>query len=133
MKAFTCFLIDDDVDDQETFVSALSKISSSIRNVSASNGREALDKLAAGEVAPDIIFLDLNMPLMNGREFLKAIAGKERYRRIPIIILSTSSDSDTISETLQLGAKEFVTKPVRYADWETVLKIVLKEYYSGLR
>lgn len=132
MKAFTCFLIEDDADDQEIFINALGKINPAIRNISASNGQDALQKLSATKVKPDIIFLDLNMPLMNGREFLKAISGEEYYRTIPIIILSTSSDSDTIAETIQLGAKEFITKPVSYSEWETILKVVLKEFYSGL-
>jgi CheY-like chemotaxis protein len=133
VKAFTCFLIEDDADDQEVFINALSKISPAIRNISASNGKDALEKLGAGSVKPDIIFLDLNMPLMNGTEFLKAISGTEYYRKIPIIILSTSSDSDTIAETIQLGAKEFITKPVSYSDWETILRIVLTEYYGELK
>ena len=132
MKAFTCFLIEDDADDQEIFITALSKISPAIKNISASDGQDALDKLRAGELKPDIIFLDLNMPRMNGREFLKAISGEEYYRQIPIIILSTSSDNDTIAETIQLGAKEFITKPVNYSDWETILKIVLKEFCNDL-
>lgn len=132
MKAFTCFLIDDDADDQEIFISALGKISPAIRNISAYNGQDALDKLSASKEKPDIIFLDLNMPLMNGREFLQAISGNEWYQQIPIIILSTTSDSDTISETIQLGAKEFITKPASYSDWETILKVVLKEFYTGL-
>jgi CheY-like chemotaxis protein len=133
VRAFTCFLIEDDADDQEVFINALAKISPAIKNISASNGKDALEKLSAGKVKPDIIFLDLNMPLMNGTEFLKAISGTEYFRQIPIIILSTSSDSDTIAETIQLGAKEFITKPVSYSDWETILKIVLTEYYSELK
>jgi DNA-binding NarL/FixJ family response regulator len=132
VKAFTCFLIEDDADDQEIFINALLKINPAIKNISACNGKDALDKLRVADVKPDIIFLDLNMPLMNGRDFLKAISGKEYYRQIPIIILSTSSDSDTIAETIQLGAKEFITKPVSYADWEKILKVVLAEYYGEL-
>ena len=132
MKSFTCFLIEDDADDQEIFINALARIDPAIRNVSASNGQEALDKLRASRVKPDIIFLDLNMPRMNGTEFLKAIAGKKAYQQIPIIILSTSSDSDTIAETIQLGAKEFITKPANYSDWETILRIVLKEFYAEM-
>lgn len=130
MKNFTCFLIDDDADDQEIFLSAIENIDPEIRNVTAFNGLQALDKLNSKEVTPDIIFLDLNMPLMNGLQFLKELFKNRKFSNIPVIVLSTTKDQGTIAETIQLGAKHFITKPDSFSEWEKALKIVLNDFYS---
>lgn len=121
-KDFTCFLIDDDADDQEIFLSVLEKVAPAIRCYTASNGQEAIEKLIKEEVKPDVIFLDLNMPLMNGKQFLKACRVREECKNIPVIILSTSSDRATIEETRQLGARDYITKPERYSAWSSIIK-----------
>jgi CheY-like chemotaxis protein len=131
VKPITCLLIDDDIDDQEIFLSALSNIKIEIKNEVAFNGHEALQKLISGNVQPDIIFLDLNMPLMNGRQFLKEVNRRGVLTGIPIVILSTSSDKDTIAETLSLGAREFITKPDNFNDWERTLTTVLQNLVEG--
>lgn len=119
------FLVDDDTDDQEIFCNVLENISTTIECFTAVNGHEALQKLISGAVKPDLIFLDLNMPLMNGKEFLRAIKKMEGLKQIPVIILSTSSDSETIHETKMLGAKDFVTKPDKFSMWEKILRDLL--------
>ena len=93
----------------------------------ASNGREALDKLIRNEFQPDLIFLDLNMPLMSGKQFLEELKNYEELMKIPVVILSTSSDSKSIMETKALGAKHFITKPDKF----TVLEIKLKEFFTN--
>jgi CheY-like chemotaxis protein len=131
VKPITCLLIDDDIDDQEIFLGALNNIRIDIKHEIAFNGHEALQKLISGIVQPDIIFLDLNMPLMNGRQFLREVNRQGVLTGIPIVILSTSADKDTIAETLSLGAKEFITKPDNFKEWERTLKIVLQNLVEG--
>ena len=130
-KEFTCFLIDDDADDQEIFLTVLEEIVPSIRCFTASNGQEAIDKLTSAEFKPDLIFLDLNMPLMNGQQFLKACQRMERCRNIPVIILTTSSDRRSIEETKQLGARDYITKPDKFSAWGSIIKEKINAYRVG--
>ena len=107
----TCFLIDDDVDDQEIFVMALNQLDIQFHCFVASIGNDSLHKLKRETVLPDYIFLDLNMPRMNGKECLKELKKNERLQNIPVIIYTTSSSKADIEDTLKLGAAGFITKP----------------------
>jgi CheY-like chemotaxis protein len=118
-------LIDDDEDDQEIFRTALEKVDRSVDCTSLNNAREALNKLRANQLNPDLIFLDLNMPEMNGQQFLMEIKNDEVLSYIPIVILSTSSHRSTIDLTKELGAKEFYSKPDRFEDLIGIIKSVL--------
>lgn len=121
-EQFTCFLIDDDVDDQEIFMTVLEEVQPDIRCITAANGQEAIDKIRHQRLKPDLIFLDLNMPLMNGQQFLQACSAHDTCKEIPVIILTTSSDRRTIDETLQLGAKDYITKPDKFSEWGVVIR-----------
>jgi CheY-like chemotaxis protein len=127
-KEFTCFLIDDDADDQEIFLSVLEEVAPSIRCYTASNGREAINKLSTEKIKPDLIFLDLNMPLMNGKQFLAAYQLMDECRNIPVIILTTSSDKKSMEETMQLGARDYITKPDKFSAWGTLIKEKINAY-----
>lgn len=133
MNTLTCFLIDDDMDDREIFLSVLEDIAPEAVCETAINGQEAFDKLTAKQVNPDIIFLDLNMPLMNGSQFLKAINGQNGFSHIPIVILTTSSDPKTKEEVMKLGASEFITKPDKLAQWELTLQRTLNDFVRNNR
>ena len=126
MKYKNILLIDDDQDDQEIFVNALDKITNDLEYVAYTNASEALSKLEKKELTPDVIFLDLNMPIMSGQEFLKEIKSKVSLRQIPIIIFSTSSNPATIAETKELGAHNFITKPNKFH----ALVDLLKPYFE---
>ena len=119
-------LVDDDEDDRAFFLESMKSIDQNVICVSAQNGREALQTLLADDQKPDIIFLDLNMPLMNGREFLSVIKNYEQLQHIPIVILTTSSDEKVKLETTALGAKGFITKPDKFHLWESTLNEFLK-------
>src|SRR3954447_10691318 len=112
MKVKTCFLIDDDIDDQEIFELALKKVDDSIDCVFANDGAEALQKFMNDEsFMPDIIFLDLNMPQMNGKQCLSEIKKISRLQHIPVIIYTTTRSDADATETKMLGALDFITKP----------------------
>lgn len=107
------FLVDDDEDDQEFFLSVLSEIDSTLTCEVACNGKVALDQLHIRSKNPDMIFLDLNMPVMDGRQFLTVIKQNQKLKDIPVVILSTGSDAATIAASKSLGAAHFMTKPVK--------------------
>lgn len=84
------------------------------RLITALNGVEALDKLAQEE-GVDLILLDINMPVMNGLEFLEQITKEPAYKDIPVIIISTEGKEEDALLGLKMGAKAYVKKPFQPA------------------
>jgi CheY-like chemotaxis protein len=125
---FTCLLIDDDVDDQEIFCTVLEAVAPACKCIPAGNGQVALDMLNAKKVSPHIIFLDLNMPLMNGLQFLHEVARLKILQNVPIVVLTTSADPGTRASMLESGAKAFITKPDSFSEWENVLRRVMANF-----
>jgi two-component system chemotaxis response regulator CheY len=83
--------------------------------VSAMNGLEALDKLAQEE-GIDLILLDINMPVMNGLEFLQRLQKEPAYQAIPVIIISTEGKEEDTIRGLKMGAKGYVKKPFQASE-----------------
>ncbi len=81
------------------------------------NGEEALQYLEKGEIIPNLILLDLNMPRMNGFEFLEAIKNTE-FERIPVVILTTSNSDQDIEKSKRYKIQQYVVKPIRYEDYK---------------
>lgn len=109
-RKFWCILIDDDTDDQEIFQYALQQINGEIECVVFSNGKTAIADLKKATNLPDYIFLDLNMPSMDGRQCLEAIRQLPQLKEVPVIMYSTSSDPRDKQETLQMGARDYIEK-----------------------
>ena len=107
----TCFLIDDDLDDQEIFAMAVKEFSESIRCYFADDGVKALEKLNKENFVPHFIFIDINMPRMNGIECLEHIKNINHLKSVPVCMFSTSADPLIIQKTKELGAIEFIVKP----------------------
>ena len=121
------FIVDDDVDDQDLFIEAVHEIDESIICFSASDCEEALELLKGGTIGlPDIIFLDLNLPRINGKQCLVALKEDARLQRIPVIIYSTSSEKREIDEVARLGAVHFLTKPNRFVELCNALSYVIR-------
>lgn len=118
-------LIDDDEDDQEIFLVALGKVDKAVRCTPMDDAREALEMLKTTKISPDLIFLDLNLPVMNGQQFLSEIKKVETLWSIPVFILSTSSHLVTIELTKELGAEAFYTKPGNFQDLISIIRSVL--------
>src|SRR5690606_19362751 len=109
-----CYLIDDDEDDQEFFAIALQSIDRPIRLETASCADDALRDLLSRSEQPDIIFVDINMPRIDGWECLRLLRGYEHLRQIPTIVYSTS-----VYEHLPPPAEEFtgyLTKQSKISD-----------------
>jgi len=104
------FLIDDDADDREIFAEALAEEHPSVTYREAENGADAYEKLKSGSIKPDLIFLDLNMPVMDGRTFLTQIKSNLELQHIPVIIYSTSSSESDKKFAQENRAALFLTK-----------------------
>ena len=124
------FLIDDDEDDQFMFKEVIESINPTLQCETATNGKIALDKLKVSAYLPDIIFLDLNMPVMNGLEFLIQIKKEKVLSKIPVCIFTTSSilrDKELIKE---FGAQFFLTKPNDFQVLRKKLQQILSADFS---
>lgn len=107
-----CLMVDDDIDDQEIFSIALKELGVTVDCVFAFDGMEALAMLEKDpSFIPDIIFLDYNMPKMNGKQCLVAIKSNARLSNIPVIFFSTSSQRNLERELKLMGADAYFTKP----------------------
>jgi CheY-like chemotaxis protein len=108
-------LVDDDALDRELFRDALGALPIHHQLSEAANGEEALQALEAATTLPDIIFLDLNMPVKDGRDTLLEIRANQRLRCIPVCILSTSSAHFDVQKAYTDGANLFLVKPLEFS------------------
>jgi len=123
-------LVDDDSDDSELFGEAMQENDPGIKVHSAANGREAFEVL--GEIQrPDIIFLDINMPIMNGWECLAKLKTTSEFKDIPVIMYSTSSHKKDIDLAVETGAATFMSKPHDYQQLKNVLKNLTNHLDNG--
>jgi len=122
----TRFLIaDDDSDDVSIFCEALYRIAPEMKCYKVENGREVFKFLSEPAIGkPDFIFLDINMPIMNGWECLKRLKSNSELSDIPAIMYSTSSAKKDIDQAYSLGASLFLTKPENFEELCKILEIV---------
>lgn len=118
-------LIDDDAEDHEIFRTAVSHVSEMFECTTSADARDALDKLVGRELNPDVIFLDLNMPIMSGQDFLREVKMITETQSIPVIIFSTTSNPATIKLAKEMGAADFITKPDRFDKLVNILKPII--------
>ena len=137
-QSITILIADDDEDDRILAEDALreSKLYNEVRFVE--DGEELLDYLyQRGAFAdpgsaplPVLILLDLNMPRMDGREALRAIKSDPDLRRIPVVVLTTSSAEEDIIKTYDLGVNSFVNKPVTFEGLVEVMKMLGRYWFE---
>ena len=104
-------IVDDDSEDVQFLMEALHQTNQAYDCVAVSNGEEALRFLSDTVENPEYIFLDLNMPRINGKECLIEIKNNNRFIDVPIVIYSTTSQKKEMDELYHLGANYFLTKP----------------------
>ena len=121
-------LVDDDTDDQLFFVDAIAELEPTLECGVANNGLEALDHLGEFPPPPSLIFLDLNMPLMNGFECLAQLKKINQYKEIPVIIFTTSNHPIDMERTIAMGAKSFITKPPDFKVLKNRLHAILQTF-----
>ncbi|WP_236676327.1 response regulator [Chryseolinea lacunae] len=124
------FLIDDDPDDQEIFCLAIHDVEPTIDCIRTNDGVQALQKLnTIPHIVPHCIFIDMNMPRMNGIQCLLEIRKIDRLKDVPIYLCSTSSDPRMIAETKAMGAIDFIIKPSNIRDFTNILAAI----HAGLK
>jgi response regulator RpfG family c-di-GMP phosphodiesterase len=119
-RALHLIITDDDSDDQELFSMAISEISKNIKISLAENGTDLIKKLQEKEL-PDLIFLDLNMPGMNGIECLAKIRSTPSLAELPVLIYSTSANPEQIDEAYNNGANYYLQKPCSYREIQSLV------------
>jgi len=130
-------LVEDDQADQKLIKAALKSEAATINLNIANNAEEALSLLNTFTVTnndvahPDLILLDLNMPGMGGKEFLRNIKGQEKLKQIPVIVLTTSNSERDIKDSYKLQAAGYVRKPSSLNDFKQVMQEI-KQYWFFL-
>ena len=125
MSKNVCILLADDNEDHRFLFKKMlrQRIDSVDYTVYAVNdGQEAIEFVTrtgrhAGAVIPDVVFLDINMPIKDGFEVLKVLKANEPTKHVPIIMLTSSDNEDDIKRCYDLGSNSFVVKPVRHEEY----------------
>lgn len=119
-------LADDDEDDCVLFKDVLDELLISPRVSWAKNGDDLMENLSTSDrPLPDIIFLDVNMPIKNGIECLKEIRKDERLKHLPVIIFSTSTQQWAVEQAYELRANLFIRKPDTFQKLKDIIQRIL--------
>ncbi len=117
-KPLTIIMVDDDAEDAMLTKAAIEASGQRVDFHHIGSGIDLFEKLTArleeSAVCSALILLDLNMPVMDGREVLQKLRGHERFNKVPVIVVSTSSAKSDIDSCYAAGANAFVTKPVSF-------------------
>ncbi|MBW8242717.1 response regulator [Muricauda oceani] len=111
MDGLRIFLVDDDKEDQEFFRDALSEINEAVLLSIFNSGDELLRALRQKDSKPDMIYLDLHMPILDGEECLDILRKNTDLKSVPIVIYSTELDMDRIAQLFFKGANRYIRKP----------------------
>jgi len=130
---FHLLLVEDELADALLFQDMLAEQDQDITVHHVQNGQEALDHLARPDRAsrPHLIVLDLNMPIMNGHEFLERVKTLPEVRSIPVLVLSTSEHPSDIHRAYDQQVSGYVVKPGNYQEYMHVLETI-RAYWRGL-
>ncbi len=132
-------LVEDNPDDYEATVRSLQKNHFLNPVKWCKSGRDALDYLRKEGVyvndksvqQPDLILLDLNMPGIDGRQVLHELKANEKFKKIPVIILTTSADSKDVEQCYSIGASTYIQKPVSFEGLTEAIR-TMKDYWFGV-
>jgi len=125
------YLVDDDNEDQEIFHEALDQIDAKIELSVFDCGKAIIDELQTNGKKPDLIFLDLYMPFMDGEECLKKIREKYSSDTISIVMYSTEFDIDRIEQLMSFGANKYLRKPDSFDSLITSLETIFDSFKSA--
>ncbi len=120
----TCVLIDNDEDDHEIFGLAMDELPGVCCTYYHSSP-EAIQELEAAGTDPDFIFIDMNMPRLNGIECVRAIRGLRHLQEARVYLYSTHADPSAVEEALRLGASGYLVKPAQFNLLVTELRSII--------
>jgi len=136
MNRHSILIAEDDADDRYLMKTALEEtgISGEVEyvenGVELINYLESIGKEKGDSVYPKFILLDLNMPKMDGREVLKKMKSHEEYRKIPVIVFSTTKNQMEVKRCYDLGANTYVVKPVSYEILVSTIKEICTYWFN---
>jgi len=126
------FLSDDDIDDRLFFKSAFEEVCCGHSLSLFENNTHLLEQLNQEDTSlPDIVFIDLNMPMINGLECLRLIREIPRLKNLPVIVYSTIRSEVFIEEVRTLGAAHFIKKPYDFYELVNLIKYVVEIDWSN--
>lgn len=133
-KQLSLLIVDDDPDDRAFFIEAAKEVDENIECITANDGQKALDLMRANlSSLPDLIFLDIRMPLLNGKKCLVEIKNDERLKHIPVIIYTTSKLVEESIELKKMGAFHFISKPGNADEIYYLVSVMIEEHLNSLR
>ena len=127
---FRILLVEDDNDDVLFFKDALHQLKPDHEVAVASNCQQLFSQLEL-DAGFDLIFIDINLPLMNGKECLRQIKSSEKYRDVPIIMFTGSSADIDVEETYACGAHYHVVKPYAHINYVESLRVVFTQDWKS--
>ena len=127
----TALVVDDDESQRMLMSAALKK--ERFKVVEAENGQDAIDMLQ--EVQPDLVLLDVDMPVMDGFGACQSIRGTPGFRETPIVMVTGHEDTESIDRAYEVGATDFISKPINWALFEHRVRYILRasRVMNGLR
>jgi CheY-like chemotaxis protein len=128
-KVLKIMLIEDDMIEVMKLNRAILSLELSHKIIEANNGEEALKLLKEKDNIPDIILLDLNMPKINGIEFLSILKKHDTLKYVPTIILTTSSNQRDLLACYEIGVAGYILKPLKYEEYVSKIEKLLA-YWS---
>lgn len=126
-------VVDDDLDDQLLISDALAYSGQSYELAFAADGKHALDLMQDPGYRPELIILDLNMPVMNGFEVLRHLKVNGHLARIPVVVFTTSSETTSVEKSYDLGANSYIVKPKTFPHLEVVIADLFKYWFKTVR
>lgn len=129
MKKLKILLIEDDLIERMKFTKVVSS-SANHSIVEAGNGEDAV-KILEDKTLPDLIVLDLNMPKVNGIEFLKILKNNSKLQYIPIIVMSTSNYHNDIRRCYEIGVSGYMIKPLRYEEYKEKITALINYWTNN--
>jgi PleD family two-component response regulator len=122
-----CLVIDDDVDDLEIFSMCVKALTKEVNCRTMSDPVEAISMLASSpEYTPDYIFIDMNMPKVNGIDCLKVLKNMGRLSYTRMYMYSTSAEGRLLDESKSLGATDYIVKPAKVTELKTKLSVIFE-------
>ena len=129
MRHLSLLLIEDDQIETLKFEQIVGKINKKHKVVIAKNGEEALKNIKKSSTLPNVILLDLNMPKMNGIEFLQLLKKDEKWKYIPVVVLTTSNYTNDILKCYEIGVAGYIMKPLKYQEYKELIENLIN-YWS---
>ena len=138
IKLIKVLLVEDDPEDVELTLEVMQMAKIKLDISVASDGVDALEHLEKKynedkNLLPDLILLDLNMPRMNGHEVLNHLKEDPRYKRIPVVVLTTSKSETDITKSYEEGVSCFITKPVGLREFQEVVEAINAFWFTVVK